>query len=114
MHIAVGAFLLSAVPCAASTAEAPCPMYLAPSPVAGGGLGVFSGRSVLQDHIREAYEICPSIVVLAGVADSTMLRNYVFGFNETHSTISFGLGMVYNHSPKPHLDNVCLTPSCTA
>ena len=88
---------------AAALANDDCPMVLAPSPVAGGGLGVFSGRSVPKG--KKPYEICPSIAVPYSATEATALNHYVFGFNDTHATVSFGLAMMYNHSPRPHLHN---------
>ena len=88
---------------AAALANDDCPMVLAPSPVAGGGLGVFSGRAVPKG--KAPYEICPSIAVPYSATEATALNHYVFGFNDTHATVSFGLAMMYNHSPRPHLHN---------
>lgn len=87
----------------AALANDDCPMVLAPSPVAGGGLGVFSGRAVPKG--KAPYEICPSIAVPYSATEATALNHYVFGFNDTHATVSFGLAMMYNHSPRPHLHN---------
>ena len=105
----MGRMALASIAALAAAQFEPCPLILAPSDVAGGGLGVYSGRDAPKG--KEAYEICPSIAVPNAGVHGTLLQHYIFGFNDTHSTLSFGLAMMYNHSPEPHLQNQWTTPA---
>ena len=82
-----------------ATAALLCPLLLAPS---DHGFGVYAGRDYPQVDkfgFEGPLEICPSIAV---PSPAPGLDGYLYGFNETHDTLHFGLMMMYNHSPKPH------------
>lgn len=84
-------------------------MILAPSAMSGGGLGVYSGRDV--GSTEELFELCPSVAVAQKSVTGTTVQNYMFGLNDTHSTISLGLAMMYNHHSMPILENMWSRPS---
>ena len=88
-----------------ATAALLCPLLLAPS---DHGFGVYAGRDYPQldkfgldseGKRPPPLEISPSIAV---PSPAPGLDGYLYGFNETHDSLHFGLMMMYNHSPKPH------------
>lgn len=60
------------------------------------GVAVYAGRSYLAGEILERSIGIPILKKFhAGMA----LDSYVEGYNATHSTVSFGYAMLYNHAP---------------
>lgn len=71
--------------------------------VRGMGRGVFAGRAF---RAREVIEVCPVIVLAAGMEEESLvgLREYVFkwGKSEDRLAIALGYGSLYNHSTDPN------------
>ena len=73
-----------------------CSLYLRQSRLgAGAGMGVFAGE--MFDPHQSVLEVAPAIAVPNSATNACVLRNYAYGFNDTHEAVYLGLGAMYNH-----------------
>ena len=84
-----------------------CALYLAQSPIAGAGMGVFAGKSyALGEEIDKSY----TLIVESVIIQSLPAINYVYSsLNDNYAAYLLGAAPMMNHITNPNTERTILT-----